>query len=570
MSNKNYDFAGWATKYNIKCSDGKTIMPKCFSDCDGKTVPIVWNHRHEDINNVLGHAVLEARDEGVYAYGYLNHDLDKANNAKRMIEHGDINSLSIYANKLKQSNGSVYHGIIRELSLVLAGANIGAYIDSVISHDDFDGEEEFEATIYNDSYVIHSSMDDEEDVERSVVEHADKNDEEDDSEMPNNEKTIGEIIATFNDEQKKALEAVVGMALEEKEGDEDMKHNAFEEDVEVLTHSEMTSLINEAKVSGGSLKETFLAHGITNVEGLFPEAKLVRPMPETFDRDQSWVSVVMNGVHNTPFSRTKSMYFDITADEARAKGYIKGKEKKEEVITHLKRTTDPQTVYKLQKMHRDDVLDITDFDVIGYLKNEMRGKLSEEIARAILIGDGRQASSDDKIDPLHIRPIWGDAPTYTINRDITIANNATADEIVDSVITEAIKCRKDYKGSGNLTFFTTEDFLADAMLMKDGLGYRLYKTESELATAMRFSRIVTVPVMEGIKRQGSDGKDHELVGIAVNLDDYNVGKDKGGEVNMFDDFDIKFNQMMYLIETRMSGALTRPKSAITFEIVRES
>lgn len=569
---KDCDFCGWATRANMLCSDGRIIKQNAFKECDGKTVPLVWNHRHDEPYNVLGHALLKNRGDGVYAYCTFN-DTESGKTAKLLVEHGDVVSLSIYANKLKQKGAEVFHGVIREVSLVLAGANPGAMIEDVsISHGD---DEEFEADIYSDCSL------DSEDFSHAEEELNKKGDNEP---MEDNKKkttetkeeTIGEIYETFTEKQKKVVSALVGMALEEgnKSDDENkeettMKQNAFDNDTRteenVLSHDAMRTIIGDAK-RFGSMKESFLQHaeeyGITNVDYLFPEAKTMNNVPEFIQRDMSWVKVVMNGVHHTPFSRIKSVFADITEDDARAKGYMKGKLKKEEVFSLLKRTTMPTTVYKKQKMDRDDVSDITDFDVIGWLKTEMRMMLDEELARAILVGDGRLASSDDKINEQNIRPIWKDEELYTITKTITVQNSATDDDKAKAFIKEAIKARKDYKGSGTPDLFTTEDQLTNMLLLTDTMGRDLYDSVEKLAKKLRVRNIITVPVMEGLTNSAGD----TLMGIIVNLADYNVGADKGGAINMFDDFDIDYNQMKYLIETRCSGALTKPYSAIAINL----
>lgn len=568
----NYDFAGYATKNDIQCSDGRIIRHNAFADQDGQTVPLVWNHDHMAADNVLGHAVLENRDEGVYAYCTLN-NTKQGINARELVQNGDICALSIYANQLKQNGPDVIHGAIREVSLVLAGANPGAKIDFVMAHsDDSDPDE---GIIYNDS-------------EGLELAHADSENAKEEKTMEENkqstEKTVKDVIESMTEEQKNVTYALIGEAIEDtkkellgdkyEEGtkeDKTVKHNAFENENieknegEELTHSEFVEIMNDAKRKG-SVKDAFLEHGITNVGNLFPEHQAVSRVPEVVDRDQTWVGQVMRSVKHTPFSRVKSFYANITADEARAKGYIKGKQKVEEVITALKRTTDPQTIYKLQKMDRDDVVDITDFDVIAWLKAEMRGKLDEEIARAILVGDGRSSSSEDKIDPLKIRPVYGDDATYTIKR--TLARAAGADDyaFAKAFIKDIVRSRKDYKGSGNPVLYTTEDMLTNMLLIEDTTGRVIYDTIEKLKTALRVSDIVTVPVMENISREDTGAKKkYNLLGVLVNLADYNVGADKGGAVNMFDDFDIDYNKMKYLIETRCSGALVKPYSAVSFE-----
>ena len=567
-----YDFSGWATRNDIRCSDGRTIRRGAFAEQDGATVPLVWNHNHVDADNVLGHAILENRDQGVYAYCFFN-DTKQGNNAKELVTHGDICSLSIFANQLKQNGGDVIHGAIREVSLVLAGANPGAKIENIMAHGD---NSEEEAIIYNDS----------DEINLAHSEEKEKMEEE------NKEKTVKDVIDSMTEEQRNVMYALIGEAIESTKGELDddqsneeenkMKHNAFEnedlnkkEENETLSHSEFMEIVSEAKRKG-SMRDAFLehniteipylAHSITNVGNLFPEAKAVSRVPEVVDRDQTWVGNVMASVKHTPFSRVKSFYANITADEARAKGYVKGAKKVEEVITALKRTTDPQTVYKLQKMDRDDIIDITDFDVVAWLKGEMRGKLDEEIARAILIGDGRSASDADKVDPLKIRPVYQDDTTYTIKRILTRASGADDSAFAKAFIKDVVKSRKEYKGSGNPTLYTTEDMLTSMLLIEDTTGRVIYDTIEKLKTALRVRDIVTVPVMENVGREDTSAhKKWNLLGVLVNLNDYNVGADKGGSVNMFDDFDINYNKYEYLIETRCSGALVKPYSAITFE-----
>ena len=569
-----YDFSGWATKNNIRCSDGRTIKPDAFAEQDGSTVPLVWNHNHVDADNVLGHAILENREQGVYAYCYLN-NTEQGNNARELVSHGDICALSIFANQLKQNGGDVIHGAIREVSLVLAGANPGAKIENVMSHGENCDEE---AIIYNNNDAL--------DLQHS--EEDKKMEEKKEEPKTEEEKTVKDVIDSMTEEQKNVMYALIGEAIEQakaekaKESNEEekvMKHNAFEKEneneQETLSHSELNALIKEAKDNGKSLKNTFLAHGvdnteylehsITNVGNLFPEAQLVDKVPALVSRDMDWVSNVMGAVKHTPFSRVKSTYANITGDEARAKGYVKGNQKVEEVITALKRTTDPQTVYKLQKMDRDDVIDITDFDVVAWIKGEMRIMLNEELARAILIGDGRESSSNDKINPLHIRPVLGDDATYTIKRSLVRAENETDEAFAKDFIHDVIRSRKDYKGSGNPTLYTTEDMLTSMLLIEDTTGRIIYDTMDKLKTALRVKDIVTVPVMEGVSRKDGENTTYNLMGILVNLNDYNVGADKGGSVNMFDDFDINYNKYEYLIETRCSGALVKPYSAISFE-----
>lgn len=569
-----YDFSGWATRNNIKCSDGRTILKDAFKQHDGQTVPLVWNHQHNESANVLGHAVLENRDEGVYAYCTFN-DTEAGKNAKLLVEHGDVTALSIYANQLKQKGSNVMHGTIREVSLVLAGANPGAFIDSVIRHGEFC---EDEAVIYTGEELTLQHADDPSDK-------ADEKDKKGDDEVDNNEKTIKDVVDSMSEEQKNVLYALVGQALEGKEmaqsaieenennieedgGEQEMKHNVFEgketENNNVLSHDAMETILKDAK-RYGSLKESFLAHadsyGIKDIEWLFPDAKNVNTPPDFIKRDDSYVQKVMRGVHHVPFSRIKSMFADITADQARAKGYIKGNLKKEEVFTLLKRTTTPTTIYKKQKLDRDDVVDITDFDVVAWLKMEMRMMLDEEIARAILVGDGRSSSDDDKINEMNIRPISRDEDLYCVKAPVAVAAAATEDEIAKAFIRTVIKSRKEYKGSGSPTLFTTEDVITNCLLLEDKNGRVIYDTVDKLATALRVKEIVPVEVMEGAKTTVNK-VEKPLMAIMVNLVDYYVGADKGGAVNMFDDFDIDYNQQKYLMETRCSGALVKPYSAV--------
>lgn len=569
-----YDFSGWATRNNIKCSDGRTILKDAFKQHDGQTVPLVWNHQHNESANVLGHAVLENRDEGVYAYCTFN-DTEAGKNAKLLVEHGDVTALSIYANQLKQKGSNVMHGTIREVSLVLAGANPGAFIDSVIRHGEFC---EDEAVIYTGEELTLQHAD-------APSDKADEKDKKGDDEVDNNEKTIKDVVDSMSEEQKNVLYALVGQALEGKEmaqsaieenennieedgGEQEMKHNVFEgketENNNVLSHDAMETILKDAK-RYGSLKESFLAHadsyGIKDIEWLFPDAKNVNTPPDFIKRDDSYVQKVMRGVHHVPFSRIKSMHADITADQARAKGYIKGKLKKEEVFTLLKRTTSPTTIYKKQKLDRDDVVDITDFDVVAWLKMEMRMMLDEEIARAILVGDGRSSSDDDKINEMCIRPIASDADLYCVKAPVSVAAAATEDDIAKAFIRTVIKSRKEYKGSGSPTLFTTEDVITNCLLLEDKNGRVIYDTVDKLATALRVKEIVAVEVMENAKTKVNE-VEKPLMAIMVNLVDYYVGADKGGAINMFDDFDIDYNQQKYLMETRCSGALVKPYSAV--------
>lgn len=592
MAKLKYDFAGWATMNNILCADGRTIRKDAFKDDNGRKVPLVWNHQHNDPDNVLGHALLENRPEGVWAYGVFNSN-PKSQRAKQMLKHGDIDSMSIVANQLQQVGSNVVHGVIREVSLVLAGANPGALIEEVVAHSDEDG---MTAEIYNSAIGLYEGGELEHAEETSMNEKEKKSETSTKSENKNessNEETVADVINTMNEKQKNAMFYMIGEALKQKLPDDEeeetsttaehsdesgetfeegntMHHNVFEGASEaktenVLTHAEQLEIINDAKKHSDSLKETVLAHGIEQVDWLFPEAK--NPLGNTpgfVTRQMDWVNVFKNAVHHTPFSRVKSMFADLTEDEARARGYIKGKMKKEQVFTLLKRTTDPTTIYKKQKMHRDDVLDITDFDVVAWLKSEMRFMLDEEIYRAALVGDGRLSSSDDKIPETNVRPIWTDDDLYTIHAVYQNAAGATADDNCKAFIRAAAKARKDYRGSGSPILFTTEDLLSDFLLMTDTTGRDLYPDEATLARKLRVSRIVTVPVMEGLTREVTS-KTRTLQGIIVNPIDYNIGADRGGAVNMFDDFDINYNQMIYLIETRCSGALIRPYSAIAIE-----
>ena len=571
-----YDFSGWATKNNIKCSDGRTILRDAFKHNDGQTVPLVWNHQHNESANVLGHAVLENREEGVYAYCTFN-DTEAGKNAKLLVEHGDVTALSIYANQLKQNGSNVMHGTIREVSLVLAGANPGAFIDSIIRHGEFC---EDEAVIYTGENL---SLEHADQKPSDKEDKAGEDDKGDGKVEGNKQKTIKDVVDSMSEEQKNVLYALVGQALEGKEmaqsaieennniedgGEQEMKHNVFEgketDNKDVLSHDAMETIFKDAK-RYGSLKESFLAHaenyGIKDIEWLFPDAKNVNMQPDFIKRDDSYVQKVMRGVHHVPFSRIKSMHADITADQARAKGYIKGKLKKEEVFTLLKRTTSPTTIYKKQKLDRDDVIDITDFDVVAWLKMEMRMMLDEEIARAILVGDGRLSSDDDKINEMCIRPIATDADLYCVKAKVSVAAAATEDEIAKAFIRTVIKSRKEYKGSGSPTLFTTEDVLTNCLLLEDKNGRIIYDTVEKLATALRVKEIVTVEVMEGAKTKVEE-QEKPLMALMVNLVDYYVGADKGGAVNMFDDFDIDYNQQKYLMETRCSGALVKPFSAI--------
>ena len=608
-----YDFCGWASKNDLLCSDGRTIRRGAFASDDGKKVPMVYQHQHTSINNVLGHAILENRDEGMYAYCYLN-ESDTGKMAKELVRHGDICAMSIYANKLKQIGNDVVHGEIKEVSLVLAAANPGAAIESVVLEHS-DGSTEEEAIIYSGEdtqYEILSHADTStqtstdktvndilngmSEAKKNVLyymlakvsetdEEAENDDTIEDSDIRHADvsggRTIQDIFDTFTPDEKKVAFFLIGKAIEESgsmeqsdipniddesEENETMKHNVFENnqvdnDETVLSHAEIEEIFRDTK-QYGTLKNSALAHGITNIEYLFPDAKTVTPTPELIKRNDDWVSKVMGSVHRTPFSRIKSSAANLTEDDARAKGYMKGKLKKDEVFSLLKRTTEPTTIYKKQKLDRDDVVDITDFDVVAWIKSEMRMMLNEEIARAILIGDGRLTSSDDKIPEDHIRPVAFDSELYTVPIEVTVAAQATDDDKAKAIIRSIIKGRKEYKGSGNPVMYTTEDVLTDMLLMEDKMGRVVYDSVTKLATALRVSEIVTVPVMEGLK----DSEGNAVIAVIVNLADYNVGADRGGEVNMFDDFDIDYNAMKYLIETRCSGALTKPYSALAVKL----
>lgn len=631
---KSYDCSGWATKANMLCSDGRTIRKNAFEECDGKTVPVVWNHEHNDPNAVLGHAVLENRDNGVYAYISFN-NTEAGQNAKTLVQHKDIDRLSIWANKLKQMGGDVIHGVIREVSLVLAGANPGAVIDSVMAHGD--GSEE-EAIIRCGEYI---DFDDElthsDEGKKGETEVGTDNKEQKPAAKKNDEKTVADVFNTLTEEQKKVVYAMIGQALDDavagtdnedkgevkhaasednstdsdetvadvfntltdkqktvvyamigqaledagvdtdnvehsEEGETDfMKCNVFDketntQDQEILAHSEFQEIIGEAR-RRGSLKDAFLEHGITDIDTLFPDAQTIDKTPGFIQRDNGWVAGVMAAVHKTPFSRVKSIFADITEDEARAKGYIKGKQKKDEVFKMLKRVTTPVTVYKKQSLDRDDMLDITDFEMIPWLKQEMRMMLDEELARAYLFGDGRSTSAEDKINEQNIRPVWTDDDVYTVKSEIAITKSTTAEEKAHAFIKACIKSRKSYKGSGNPTMYMSEDMLTDCLLLEDKTGRVIYDTVEKLATRLRVNKIVPVPVMEGLSRiKGANT--HFLAGLYVNLTDYNVGTDRGGDVTMFDDFDIDFNKQKYLIETRCSGAMCKPYGAVAIEFVQ--
>lgn len=600
-----YDFCGYVTRNNVTCSDGRIIRQDAFKDCDGTRVPLVYQHDHMSPLNILGHCDLENRADGVYGYAKCN-DTPEGQHAKAAVKNRDVNSFSIYANKLKQNGANVIHGAIREVSLVLAGANPGAKIDTILVHD-YDDEEEAIMSEFSTLELFHSEEDKkkkkddevEEDSEDETLSYdSDKKEKEKkmNNEIKNadgDDKTVQDVIDTMNEEQKNVLYALVGLASEGQTGEdeEDMKHNVFTDDTDedTLMHFDFDEVFKDAK-RYGSLKESFLQHdamdaaddflqheapnyGVEHIDYLFPDYKSVTNAPMFVGRDKTWVSGVMQAVSHTPFSRIKSVFATIDEDEARAKGYIKGKQKKEEVFPLLKRTTDPQTVYKKQKLDRDDMIDITDFDVVVWLKGEMRMMLDEELARAYMIGDGRSAGAEDKISADHIRPIYGDDPFYTIRTQIAMDTNATDDDKARALIKAAIRARKNYKGSGDPTFYTTEDNLTSMLLLTDTTGRDLYDSVEKLAQKLRVSKIVTIPVFEGVTRDadakdnanGLTGKKFTLEGLIVNLKDYNVGADKGGAVSMFDDFDIDYNQQKYLIETRCSGALIKPYAAISVE-----
>lgn len=554
-----YDFGGWATMYNVACSDGRTIISDAFKHCDGLKIPLVWNHNYSGPESIIGKATLKHSDIGVYAYCEFN-DNETAKTAKNLVVHGDITALSIYANKLKQEGGRVLHGDIKEVSLVLAGANPGASIQEVLVHGEI---EENAAMIYNDSEVLD-------------LHHADQNEEE-----PKEEKTVAEIYQSMTEEQKKVV-AIIADAImnnDEKENEEDnneeddnMKHNVFDQNQEgnEIKHSEiLAESLKDAK-KYGTLKESVLAHaesyGITDIEQLFPEEHTLNNEPQILDNDQSWVAKFLNNTKKSPFSRLKAVFADTSDDKARALGYVKGNLKKEEVFSLLNRTTSPQTVYKKQKLDRDDILDITDFDVVAFMKKEMRMKLEEELARAMLIGDGREALSQDKIKEQHIRPIFNDSDLYTIKAELP-ANVHALGEAHD-VIRTVIKAMAEYEGKGQPTMFVHPDLLAQMLLIEDKNGRFVYENEAVLARTLRVKEIVPVPLMKELTRKGTESKVYDVKAIIVNPADYTVGADKGGQVSMFEDFDIDYNQQKYLIETRCSGSLMQPKTAICVEKLR--
>lgn len=624
---KKCDFSGWATKANLLCSDGRIIMKDAFKHCDGAKVPLVWNHQHNRPEEVLGHAILENREEGVYAYCTFN-NTESGQAAKECVLHGDVNQLSIYANKLKHQGCNVVHGMIREVSLVLAGANPGAFIDSIAAHSD---DSEGEGYIYTGEYIdaepiyhaedsdekgeetmqpetvqteafseeqmklVHAMIDkalsakaetQHDEVTEEEIQHAEEAKKEEPAKAEDDE-TIGDVIKTFNEKQQKVFYAMIAEALANGDDDEDeedvqhsdeefeggnndMKVNVFDQTTEKqmgesLSHAEMTAIMDEAK-RNGSLKDAVLAHGITDLDIMFPEHKSLTNEPEFIKRDDSWVAKVLGGVHHTPFARIKTIFADITAAEARAKGYQKGNLKIEEVFKLLKRVTNPTTIYKKQKFDRDDIIDI-DWDVLPFVKKEMRMMFNEELARAILIGDGRDPveEANDKINEDCIRPIWKMEELFTVKVEVPVAADVTAEDKAKAFIKACIKSRKQYKGSGSPSMFMSEDMLTDCLLIEDMNGRTIYDTPAQLAAKLRVKEIIPVPVMENLTRTDDADKVFTLGGIYVNLNDYNVGTDKGGELNFFDDFDIDYNQMKYLLEGRCSGSLTKPFSAVAIE-----
>lgn len=591
MVNFDYDCSGWATKANVRCYDGLVIAQDAFKECSGKVVPMVYNHDHANVDNVIGHCLLENRPGGVYCYAKFN-DTDTGKTARQCVESGDLSAFSIFANGLKKVGSTVKHGFIREVSLVLAGCNPGALIDEVVKHSADEDYEGGEAFIYNeDGLSLTHGMDPEGNPLEDLTHSADSGDAVTDDEATQEEakmadeknegKTLEQVYNSMTDEQKECCHALVGLALEEQEGgdnddgeeDDTVKQNVFDKDTNatVLKHSieEINNVVKTAK-SHGTMKAAFedagmdgneLAHSIDNIDWLFPEDHLLDTTPRIIDKPDDWVSVVMGAVHHIPFSRFKSMFADLTEEDARAKGYFKGNFKKEEVFGLLRRSTSPTTVYKKQKLDRDDVIDITSFDVVAWLKQEMRLKLHRELARAYLLGDGRLAASEDKIDENCIRPVFNDSDLFTIKVQCKTTGLTTVEDKYKALIKQILRSRKEYRGSGTPTLFTTEDALTEMLLLEDGIGHPLYADEAALARKLRVKNIVTIPEMEG--RKGAKGGD--LVCLIVNLADYTVGADKGGAVSMFDDFDIDFNAQKYLIETRCSGALTTPFSAMAVE-----
>lgn len=619
-----YDFEGWATKFDVRCSDGRIIRKGAFSVNNGQTVPLVWNHQHDSADNVLGHAVLEERDGGYWARCTFN-DTESGQTAKLLVHNGDVKYMSIYANKLKQNGPEVLHGCIREVSLVLAGANPGATIENVLSHGDIVEDEICVETVFEPIEIYHSDddendlvseapVDEKEEVEETAeetaesetentaeenqndgaIEHADK----EDTNMADKEKTIGDVLDTFTEEQRKVVDYLIAMALQENEnnnnGGADMKHNAFDsaEETCVLSHSDFKTIMANAN-RNGSLRQAILDHcansdtlahavtdddgntveyGIANIDYLFPDARAILDEPEIITQDMEWVAKVLNGAKHSPFARIKTVHADITMDEARAKGYTKGNLKAEEVFKLLKRVTTPTTIYKKQKLDRDDVIDINDMDTVAFVKREMRLKYDEEVARAALIGDGRTPGTDDKISEDCVRPIYKDSEVYAVHEIVNYPTNPTDNDKAKAFIRACIASRKNYKGSGHPTLFTTEDMLTKCLLLEDGIGHVLYDSIDKLKTALLVRDIVTVPYMEDQVREGtgSDDNTYGLLGIIVNMADYTFGADKGGQLSMFEDFDIDFNQMKYLMETRCSGALTKYHSAIILEDVIEA
>ena len=591
MVNFDYDCSGWATKANVRCYDGLVIAQDAFKECSGKVVPMVYNHDHSNVDNVIGHCLLENRPGGVYCYAKFN-DTDTGKTARQCVESGDLSAFSIFANGLKKVGSTVKHGFIREVSLVLAGCNPGALIDEVVKHSADEDYEGGEAFIYNeDGLSLTHGMDPEGNPLEDLTHSADSGDAMTDDEATQEEakmadeknegKTLEQVYNSMTDEQKECCHALVGLALEEQEGgdnddgeeDDTVKQNVFDKDTNatVLKHSieEINNVVKTAK-SPGTMKAAFedagmdsdeLAHSIDNIDWLFPEDHLLDTTPRIIDKPDDWVSVVMGAVHHIPFSRFKSMFADLTEEDARAKGYFKGNFKKEEVFGLLRRSTSPTTVYKKQKLDRDDVIDITSFDVVAWLKQEMRLKLNRELALAYLLGDGRLAASEDKIDENCIRPVFNDSDLFTIKVQCKTTGLTTVEDKYKALIKQILRSRKEYRGSGTPTLFTTEDALTEMLLLEDGIGHPLYADEAALARKLRVKNIVTIPEMEG--RKGAKGGD--LVCLIVNLADYTVGADKGGAVSMFDDFDIDFNAQKYLIETRCSGALTTPFSAMAVE-----
>ena len=591
MVNFDYDCSGWATKANVRCYDGLVIAQDAFKECSGKVVPMVYNHDHSNVDNVIGHCLLENRPGGVYCYAKFN-DTDTGKTARQCVESGDLSAFSIFANGLKKVGSTVKHGFIREVSLVLAGCNPGALIDEVVKHSADEDYEGGEAFIYNeDGLSLTHGMDPEGNPLEDLTHSADSGDAVTDDKATQEEakmadeknegKTLEQVYNSMTDEQKECCHVLVGLALEEKEGgnnddgeeDDTVKQNVFDKDTNatVLKHSieEINNVVKTAK-SHGTMKAAFedagmdsdeLAHSIDNIDWLFPEDHLLDTTPRIIDKPDDWVSVVMGAVHHIPFSRFKSMFADLTEEDARAKGYIKGNFKKEEVFGLLRRSTSPTTVYKKQKLDRDDVIDITSFDVVAWLKQEMRLKLNRELALAYLLGDGRLAASEDKIDENCIRPVFNDSDLFTIKVQCKTTGLTTVEDKYKALIKQILRSRKEYRGSGTPTLFTTEDALTEMLLLEDGIGHPLYADEAALARKLRVKNIVTIPEMEG--RKGAKGGD--LVCLIVNLADYTVGADKGGAVSMFDDFDIDFNAQKYLIETRCSGALTTPFSAMAVE-----